>query len=84
MISTVGEFKWFLINPANRCSKVWIPFSLSIFSFGLQNLKSKTVILSPFGVCITFATLTAGAGIIVWSTLKLSNSGIFIPHIFYI
>jgi hypothetical protein len=47
-----------------------------ISSLGLQKRRSKTVIASPEGVFIPFALRTAGAGIIVWSTVKLSSSGI--------
>ena len=51
----------------------------AISSFGIQKRKSNTVIASPFGVVMVLATRTAGAFIMVWSTVKLSNNGIFSP-----
>jgi hypothetical protein len=47
-------------------------------SLGIQKRKSNTVMLSPLGVLMVLATRTAGAFIMVWSTLKLSNNGMIV------
>ena len=57
-----------------------IPFGGRISLLGIQKRKSKIVISSPLGVRIVLATRTAGAFILVWSTLKLSSNGINFPY----
>jgi hypothetical protein len=39
---------------------------------------------SPLGVVIVLAIRTAGAGILVWSTVKLSNNGMVCPLIIFV
>src|SRR5690606_24777380 len=58
-----------------------MPFSGITSLFGMQKRRSNTVMVSPCGVFMVFATRTAGASIRVWSTVKLSNNGIWSPPI---